>query len=193
MAQQAKSNLIEFNLKMPDGMYKVFWLKEQLGTHPGIRRGFYGKSMGMHTTFYATGGMHHEISGIVLPHSKQSTPAFNEIEEAYQIGYSAMSVEGISQSRMTTKAGALQDNISNRIITLDLGDYAASLDTSIHLVRKSSLYSFLRSITASRNNIMLGDNLERLVGMNIVKLECFSEFCLVIFLIAGIGANSSNP
>jgi hypothetical protein len=183
-SKSTKTNLIEFNLKMSDGIYKVFWIKEQLGRHPGIRRGFFGESMGMHTTFYEAGGMHHEIGGLVLPHSEASTPAFKDITEAWQIGYSAMPVAGILAKNISTRVDIVGYN-PNRIITLDLGDYSTSLDTSIHLVRKASLHSFITNIMAMKGNVIFGDDLNRLVGMDIVNLECFSEFKLVIFLISG--------
>ncbi|MEI9913940.1 MAG: hypothetical protein WDN66_02970 [Candidatus Saccharibacteria bacterium] len=169
---------------MSDGIYKVFWVKEQLGRHPGIRRGFFGESMGMHTTFYEAGGMHHEIGGVVLPHYEASTPAFKDIAEAWQIGYSAMPVAVIPANNISTRVEAIGYN-PNRIITLDLEDYSTSLDTSIHLVRKTSLHSFITNTIATKDNVIFGDDLNRLVGMDIVSLECFSDFKLVIFLISG--------
>jgi hypothetical protein len=179
-----KTSFIEFNLKMSNGTYKVFWLKEQLGRHPGIRRGFFGESMGMHTTFYEAGGMHHEVGGVVLPHSEASTPAFKDIDEAWQIGYSAMPVKGIPAKNLSTKVEVVSDT-PNRIITLDLGDYSTSLDMSVHLVRKTSQHSFINNIMANKKNVIFGDNLSGLVGMNMVNLECFPEFKLIIFLISG--------
>lgn len=180
------SNLIEFNLKTPKGIYKIFWVKEQLGTNPGIRRGFYGDAQGVHTTFYEKGGMHHEIGGVVLPHSEVATPAFADISEAYQIGYSGMPTGSlISSNKLISRVETVPHDSPNRIITLDLGDYVASLDTSIHLVRVMSMHSFLSTMIDAKNSILFGDNLSRLISIEVVKLECFIDFKLIIFLLSG--------
>lgn len=120
-----------------------------------------------------------------MPYSEVATPAFKDIDEAYQIGYSAMPVENITLDKMATKIERLQSESPNRIITLDLGDYHLSFDTSIYLVRKNSLHSFLQHMLKEKKNIMFGNNLKRLVSIDIVGLECFTDFTLVIFLISG--------
>lgn len=186
------SNLIEFDLKMQGGIHKVFWVKEQLGTHPGLRRGFYGDSQGLHTTFYERGGMHHEIKGVILPHSEVPSPAFADITEAYQIGYSAMPTEGLTNNKMISRVKDVPHDSPERIITLDLGDYTSSLDTSIHLVRITSLKSFLSMMINSEDDFMFGNNLSRLVSLEVIKLECFIDFKLVIFLLSGTN-NGSLP
>jgi hypothetical protein len=188
----SKSNLIEFDLKMPGGIHKVFWVKEQLGIHPGLRRGFYGDSQGLHTTFYEKGGMHHEVGGVVLPNSEAASPAFADINEAYQIGYSAMPIESLiaTGNKMISRVVEVPHDSPDRIMTLDLGDYTTSLDTSIHLVRVASLKSFLSAMINSENSFMFGDNLSRLISLEIVKLECFTDFKLVIFLLSGLDDSS---
>jgi len=183
---QPESNLIEFNLKTLGGIYKIFWIKEQLGTHPGIRRGFYGDSRGMHTTFYQKGGMHHEIGGVVLPHSEAESPAFIKIQEAWQIGYSAMTIDSLlANNKLVSRVKNVPHESPNRIITLDQGDYITSLDTSIHLVRINSLHSFVKTLLDDQNDTMFGKNLSRLIGIEIVRLKYFDDFKLVIILLSG--------
>jgi hypothetical protein len=142
----------KLNLTDGLGIHNILWITEEDSSrYPGISNGFYGKLGNTHYTYHDN-GLNHEVIRRLAGSNKEMVNEFmrvpiDDIKQCIQIHFQAIPVRGSELKLLSSKDNS--SRIYNKILTLNINDFADGLSISTHILRKGCEDIFLYSITKS--------------------------------------------